>query len=199
MASSTSSKTRYYNILGLTKEATEEDIKKAYKKEALKWHPDRNINRKEEAEKKFKELSEAYEVLSDKDKRELYDTYGEDAFKPGFGVPQNGGGGFPGGPGGFPGGFHFRSSTNEGAEDIFKEFFAHMGGGGGGSGQVLGCPKTVAAVAVEGLGACLVVPEGGAVEEEEGALEVRGRRCFSPPWEVRGCPVVAEVAVALTL
>ena len=134
MPSPSSSKTRYYNTLGLTKEATEEDIKKAYKKEALKWHPDRNINRKEEAEKKFKELSEAYEVLSDKQKRELYDMYGEDAFKPGFGVPQSGGGGFPGGAGGFPGGFHFRSSTNEGAEDIFKEFFAHMGGGGGGSG-----------------------------------------------------------------
>lgn len=145
---SPSSKTRYYSILGLTKDATEEDIKKAYKKEALKWHPDRNIDKKEEAERKFKELSQAYEVLSDKQKRELYDMYGEDAFKPGFGVPQSGpggAGGFPGGfsagGAGFPGGFHFRSSTNEGAEDIFREFFAQMGGGGaGGAGGFGGFP-----------------------------------------------------------
>jgi DnaJ family protein B protein 4 len=63
----------YYSILGVKKDADEEEIKKAYRKAALKWHPDRHQNDKEVAEKKFKEISEAYEVLSDKNKRGIYD------------------------------------------------------------------------------------------------------------------------------
>ena len=63
----------YYKILDVGKEADEEEIKKAYRKAALKWHPDRHQNEKEIAEKKFKEISEAYEVLSDKNKRQIYD------------------------------------------------------------------------------------------------------------------------------
>jgi DnaJ family protein B protein 4 len=63
----------YYAILGLKADADEEEIKKAYRKAALKWHPDRHQNDKEVAEKKFKEISEAYEVLSDKNKRVVYD------------------------------------------------------------------------------------------------------------------------------
>ena len=55
----------YYEILEVTKTATESDIKKAYRKHALKWHPDKNPNNQKEAEKRFKEISEAYEVLSD--------------------------------------------------------------------------------------------------------------------------------------
>jgi molecular chaperone DnaJ len=69
------SKKDYYESLGLTKEATAEEIKKAYRSLAKEWHPDKNPNNKE-AEEKFKEISEAYEVLSDPDKKNKYDTYG---------------------------------------------------------------------------------------------------------------------------
>ncbi|CAG11625.1 unnamed protein product [Tetraodon nigroviridis] len=68
----------YYQILGVRRDASAEDIKKAYRKLALKWHPDKNPENKEEAEKRFKELSEAYEVLSDANKRSIYDRYGKE-------------------------------------------------------------------------------------------------------------------------
>lgn len=66
----------YYKTLGISKGSTEEDIKKAYRKQALKWHPDKN--KSAAAEEKFKEIAEAYEVLSDPKKREIYDQYGEE-------------------------------------------------------------------------------------------------------------------------
>lgn len=69
----------YYKTLGIQKGATEEDIKKAYRKLALKYHPDKN--KAAGAEEKFKEIAEAYEVLSDKKKRDVYDRYGEDGLK----------------------------------------------------------------------------------------------------------------------
>lgn len=69
----------YYRTLGLQKGATDEDIKKAYRKLALKYHPDKN--KSPGAEDKFKEIAEAYEVLSDKKKRDVYDRYGEDGLK----------------------------------------------------------------------------------------------------------------------
>ena len=65
----------YYNILEIEKNASEEEIKKAYKKGALKWHPDKNVNNKEEAENKFKDISEAYSVLSDPQKRNIYEFF----------------------------------------------------------------------------------------------------------------------------
>ena len=66
--------TNYYDILNVNKNATKEEIKNAYKKLAMKYHPDKNINNKKEAEKKFKEVAEAYEVLSDNQKKNEYDN-----------------------------------------------------------------------------------------------------------------------------
>ena len=66
----------FYEVLGVTRTASVEEIKSSYRKAALKWHPDRNPENKEEAEVKFRECTEAYSVLSDQQKREVYDTYG---------------------------------------------------------------------------------------------------------------------------
>jgi curved DNA-binding protein CbpA len=68
----------YYRVLGLERNATDEDIRRAYRRLALKWHPDKNPDNVKEAEKRFKEISAAYEVLSDPEKRKVYDYYGKD-------------------------------------------------------------------------------------------------------------------------
>jgi len=73
----------YYTILGITKTASKDDVKKAYKKLAKKWHPDKNPNSQEEATRKFKEVSEAYQVLVDDSKRRTYDREGKDGLNPG--------------------------------------------------------------------------------------------------------------------
>ncbi|XP_047327063.1 dnaJ protein homolog [Impatiens glandulifera] len=99
-----SDNTRYYEILGVSKTASQEDLKKAYRKAAIKNHPDKGGD-----PEKFKELAQAYEVLSDPEKREIYDQYGEDALKEGMG----------GGAGG-------------GMNDPFNIFQSFFGGGGGG-------------------------------------------------------------------
>ena len=108
----------YYEVLGIDRNADDATIKKAYRKLAMKYHPDRNPDDKE-AEETFKELGEAYEVLSDADKRAAYDRMGHDAFK-------NGGMGGAGGPGGF-GGFTDPS-------DLFSQIFGGAFGGFGGMG-----------------------------------------------------------------
>lgn len=110
------SKRDYYEVLGVDKSAGEDEIKKAYRKLAMKYHPDRNPDNKE-AEEKFKEINEAYEVLSDADKKAKYDQFGHAAFDPNMG----GGAGFGGaGFGGF--------------EDMFGDIFGSMFGGGFSSG-----------------------------------------------------------------
>ncbi|KAM8823513.1 dnaJ homolog subfamily B member 6b isoform 1-T2 [Spinachia spinachia] len=105
----------YYQTLGVQKNATQDDIKKAYRKLALKWHPDKNPNNKEEAEKRFKELSEAYEVLSDESQRNTYDRYGKEGLSAGGGGGRGGGAHYEHFGGG---GFTFRNPN-----DVFREFF----------------------------------------------------------------------------
>lgn len=102
-------KASFYEILGIQKDADEEAIRKAYKKLALKWHPDRNRDNEEEANLKFQEINKAYNILSDTRKRQIYDQTGEEGLE---------GLDMPGGPGIDP-------------RDIFSQFF---GGGGGGPG-----------------------------------------------------------------
>ena len=108
----------YYEVLGVGRSASDDEIKKAYRKLAKQYHPDLNPGNKE-AEQKFKEINEAYEVLSDKDKKARYDQFGHAGVDPNFGA---GGGGF----GGFDGSFDFGDLG-----DIFGSFFG--GGFGGGS------------------------------------------------------------------
>src|SRR5207245_8941894 len=80
----------YYEVLGVSRSASEDDVKKAYRKLALRYHPDRNPEDHHEAEERFKEISEAYQVLSDPERRSLYDRFGHDAFQQG----SQGGAGF---------------------------------------------------------------------------------------------------------
>lgn len=71
----------YYEVLGVAKTATQDEIRKAYRRLAGKYHPDRNADNKEESEKKFKEVQKAYEVLYDEEKRKMYDQYGHAGVK----------------------------------------------------------------------------------------------------------------------
>lgn len=113
----------YYEVLGVQKSATDAEIKKAFRQLAKKYHPDLNKDNPD-AEEKFKEVNEAYEVLSDKDKRAKYDQFGFAGVDPGYGAGQ-GGAGF----GGFGGGFDMGDLG-----DIFGSFFGGgFGGGFGGS------------------------------------------------------------------
>lgn len=112
----------YYELLGVSKNASQEDIKKAYRKLALKYHPDRNRGDKT-AENKFKEINEAYEVLQDSQKKAAYDRFGHNAFQQGAG----GGGGARGNPFG-AGGAQFDFGGG-GFADIFNEFFGEGAGG----------------------------------------------------------------------
>ncbi|KAK7302835.1 hypothetical protein RJT34_13732 [Clitoria ternatea] len=84
------SRMEYYKILEFDKNGTDEDLKRAYRKLVMKWHPDKNPNSKKEAEIKFKQISEAYEVLSDPQKRAIYDRYGEVGLKSGMPPPDAG-------------------------------------------------------------------------------------------------------------
>lgn len=114
----------YYEVLGIDKNATEADIKRAYRRMARKYHPDLNKEHPKEAEENFKKVNEAYHVLSDADKRAQYDQMGHDAFRQ---AAQNGGG--PGGFGG-TGGFDFSSFSGGAGGFDFGDIFDMFGGGG---------------------------------------------------------------------
>ncbi|MCF7806553.1 MAG: molecular chaperone DnaJ [Simkaniaceae bacterium] len=123
----------YYETLGIARNATADEIKRAYRKQAVKFHPDKNPG-DAEAEKQFKKISEAYEILSDESKRRMYDQYGENAFR--HGSP----GGFGGGSGGFSsmeealrtfmGAFGGQASGGS-SDSIFDSFFGFESGGRG--------------------------------------------------------------------
>ena len=119
----------YYATLGVAREAGAEDLKKAYRKLAMQHHPDRNPGNKQ-AEAKFKEVSEAYDILKDDQKRAAYDRYGHAAFE-------------QGGAGGFNAGFDF--SAGGGLGDIFDQMFGEFTGARRGGAPVAAAPATTSA------------------------------------------------------
>lgn len=127
----------YYEVLGIDRNADDASIKKAYRKMAKKYHPDMNKDNPA-AEEKFKEVTEAYNVLSDKEKKKLYDQFGHAAFEEGAGAGgygQQAGSGFTGGSfhfGGGSGGYQEFHYTGEDLDDIFDGIFGHGNGFGGG-------------------------------------------------------------------
>lgn len=119
----------YYEILGVNRDASQDEIKKAYRKNAIRWHPDKNPDNVEEAGEKFKLIAEAYEVLSDEEKHRQYDQLGHSGYK----QMRSGGGGGRGGPGG-----GFQGGQDIDPNEIFRAFFGQgfdLGGGAGGGGM----------------------------------------------------------------
>lgn len=118
----------YYEVLGVSKNASDDEIKKAYRKLAKKWHPDANPDNRKEAEEKFKEVGEAYSVLSDPQKRSNYDQFGSAEGSP-FGSGFGGGSGFGSGFGGFENGSYTYTTGGFGFEDAVNDFVSSMFGG----------------------------------------------------------------------
>lgn len=166
----------FYDILGVAKGASESELKKAYRKKALEWHPDRN--KSAEANDRFKEINKAYEVLSDPKKKEVYDQYGESAFKPGGGYAGQGpfGGGAQGGQ---YGPFSYTYTTygggNGGSPDVdfggfsdpFEIFEQFFGGGGSPFGRQSRKQRNIYRLTIDFM---------EAVKGVEKTVEVEGKR-----------------------
>jgi DnaJ-class molecular chaperone len=166
----------YYQILGITKGANEADIKKAYRKLALEHHPDRNKGDKT-SEEKFKEVTKAYEVLSDPQKKQAYDQFGHAAFEQGAGQGGSGGNPFAGGFGGAGGPFSYTYTTggNAGGFDfgggadpfeIFEQFF------GGGNPFGRGQRRPVYSIAIEFMDAVKGVTKRITVEGKTQTVKI---------------------------
>lgn len=160
----------FYEILGITKNATDADIKRAYRKQAMQWHPDRN--KSAEANEKFKEINKAYEVLSDSKKKEVYDQYGESAFRPG-GTGSYGTGQQSGQYGPFTytyttsgGGSPFEGVDFGGFSDPF-EIFEQFFGGGSSYGRRSGKQRQVYRLTIDFM---------EAVKGVEKTVELEGKR-----------------------
>ena len=167
----------YYDVLGVSRSASADEIKKSYRRLAMKYHPDRN-KEDESAEEKFKEAKEAYEILKDEEKRAAYDRFGHDAVR----------GGGPGGPGGF---------SADGFSDIFGDVFGDIFGGGGrrGGSQVfrgadLGYElKLDLERAVSGESVTIDVPTQVACDECDGSGSEKG----SSPTQCTTCGGAGQV------
>ncbi|KAK4623521.1 hypothetical protein CLAFUR0_07454 [Fulvia fulva] len=156
--------TKLYDRLGVAATATQEEIKKAYRKGALKNHPDKNPAGAE----KFKEISEAFEILSDPEKRKNYDNYGYDFITGNAGPPPEAGGENPfAGAGGMPGGFGGFSGMPGGGGGGARTFHFSTGGGGGGRGfGGFSDPKDIFAEFMRGGGASMGGGGGGGDEDD---------------------------------
>ncbi|KAK1357780.1 dnaJ-like protein subfamily B member 1 [Heracleum sosnowskyi] len=138
----------YYNILKVNRNATVDDLKKAYRRLAMIWHPDKNpTHQRTEAEAKFKNISEAYDVLSDPQKRQIYDLYGEEALKSGL-VPPPPPSSRAGNSGNYSNNYYHQKHPNpnfrfnpRNAEDIYAEMFSGSESGGGASGSGVGTSR----------------------------------------------------------
>lgn len=116
----------FYSILGVPRNADSAALKKAYRKLAMKWHPDKNRENQAEAQAKFQEISEAYDVLNDPQKRKIYDQYGEEGLK----VGGNPGAANMNQSASAPGGSYRYEFTQQQAEDLFRNIFGNFGGFG---------------------------------------------------------------------
>lgn len=116
----------YYNILKVNRNASDEDLKKSYRRMSMIWHPDKNPTNKRETEAKFKQISEAYDVLTDPQKRQIYDLYGEEALKSGQ-VPSSSG---------------RRTYNPRDAEDIYAELFGGSDGASASRNRAAGFSRT---------------------------------------------------------
>ena len=167
------SKKDFYEVLGVSKTASADELKKAYRKLALEWHPDRN--KAANANDKFKEINEAYAVLSDAKKRQTYDQFGSDAFAPGSGMGGGAGQGPFGGFGG-QGPFQYSYSSSGGNPfgndfvdpfEIFEQFFGGGFGGGRGGGRQRRNAYEISITfmeAVHGVTKEVMIPKGQAGE-----------------------------------
>jgi len=147
----------FYGILGVERTASAADIKAAYRKQALRWHPDRNVDQKQVAEEKFKEVSEAYEVLGDEKKKDLYDRYGEAGVKAG------------GPPGGSASSFKFHGYSRP--EDLFARSF--------------GTFAFAQAASRAGYGPTFGGAEGA--QNTKGIFQPGGRLCRNVPFPLSEC------------
>ncbi len=211
----------YYELLSVDRGADADEIRKAFRRLAMKYHPDRNQDNEEEARNKFTEMKEAYEVLSDPEKRQAYDRFGKEGLRGFTGAGGGGGGGGPAGGasindifgdifgGGFSGGFGERSSQREAEEVLLYRMELTLEEAGAGIDKTLSVPKTVNCGNCKGSGAragtsaqrCPQCEGSGNVRAQRGFFSVqttcgkcrgRGKYIASPCGACRGEGKVRE-------